>query len=408
MRLRYLTSIAIALIVGSTPALAAESYDLLSGDNATLDISTNRGLRLRFEEPQIELRLGGRFHGDLAFFDDDASSIDNDAQVRRGRAYIAGRLFEDWKFKFEREFSDERSGWRNLWLRYEPFDRTWIKVGNFVAPFGLEDVASSNHATFMERALSSALSPSFGTGVAVHHRGRLGDTKRRNHWTATGAFTVEPLNDRQDDLQHRSNHWALTSRVTFAPVAERRRVFHLAGSFEYRNVDGGSNYRVRTRPESGMAPPFLSTGLLPDVDQTIAFGVEAATVLGPFSAQAEYMRMKLERDTRSDPVFDGWYVQATYLVTGESRRYSTGTGTFRGVRPKGKWGALELAARYSMLDLVDETVTGGRAKNFTAGVNWYLCENLRLMFNWVHVDARRSDGQSDNPDIFQSRLMFFF
>jgi phosphate-selective porin OprO/OprP len=78
---------------------------------------------------------------------------------------------------------------------------------------------------------------------------------------------------------------------------------------------------------------------------------------------------------------------------------------FRSVEPKSRWGAVELALRYSALDLLDENVLGGEQQDFTLGLNWYLNRNLRLMFNFVQVDADlRGTLETDRPRIYQMRL----
>jgi phosphate-selective porin OprO/OprP len=75
------------------------------------------------------------------------------------------------------------------------------------------------------------------------------------------------------------------------------------------------------------------------------------------------------------------------------------------VKPKRRWGALELALRYSALNLVDENVIGGDEQNLTFGLNWYLNRNLRMMFNFVQVDADlRNTLETDRPRIYQLRL----
>jgi len=219
---------------------------------------------------------------------------------------------------------------------------------------------------------------------------------------------VAPLNDANDDIPHRSDHWAFTSRVTYAPIARKRQVVHLAASVEYRDMNGGSDYRVRSRPESALGRYLVDTGLLGDVDQTVAFGAEGAVMYGPFSVQGEYMRVALDRSSSPNPDFDGWYVLGSWVLTGESRSYSRSRAVFSGVVPKRPWGAVELAARYSTLDLIDSGVYGGSENDVTVGLNWYIRENLRLMFNHVHVDSRPAAGGSDDPDIFQFRVAVFF
>ncbi len=83
-------------------------------------------------------------------------------------------------------------------------------------------------------------------------------------------------------------------------------------------------------------------------------------------------------------------------------------GVFTGVWPDRGWGAVELAARVSHLDLFDETVRGGRVVNSTAGVNWYVTRNVRLMFNYVSANVkRRGDRLEDDPQLFLFRFMVF-
>ncbi|MGH0037186.1 MAG: OprO/OprP family phosphate-selective porin [Myxococcota bacterium] len=402
-------SILLWVLVGLAVAgpAAARQFNLYRGEDTRFDVSTRRGLRFRVDDPQLELRVGGRLHLDAVHFDDDASSNDDEIDLRRGRLYLAGRFLEDWSFKIERELTADRSGWRNLWLQYRPGSDVRIRGGNFVAPFGLEDFSSSNHSTFMERALPSALAPSFQTGGSVLTRGGWDHDWGRSSWTLGGAAYLEPLDDHELD-RHKSNHWGLSSRLTLAPLAEERRVVHLGASVEHLDVDGGSRFRYRARPETGLGSSLLNTGRLDGVDDVLTAGVEAALLWGPVSVQAEYIQARLRRPDRPNPTFRGGYVQASWIVTGEARRYSRTMGTFRGVRPKRSWGAIELALRFSTLDLNEETVSGGRARDVTAGINWYLLENLRFMVNYVCVDGKNQDDESDDPHIVQGRVALYF
>ena len=73
---------------------------------------------------------------------------------------------------------------------------------------------------------------------------------------------------------------------------------------------------------------------------------------------------------------------------------------------------MEIAARYSFIDLNDKTIAGGEEQNFTAGVNWYLYSNLRLTLNYVYADVKDTGsgngGVSGNIHTAQARAQLEF
>lgn len=85
-----------------------------------------------------------------------------------------------------------------------------------------------------------------------------------------------------------------------------------------------------------------------------------------------------------DIEMDGFYVQAAYTLTGETRGYKSGSGSFAGIKPKNKGGAWELVARYEDA----EVEIPGRSLNadlerMVLGVNWYATRNVKLMLNYI-------------------------
>lgn len=406
----------ILLLVSFASVAGAARVEILEGENYDLVASTSRGLRLRFREPELVFRVGGRIHADAAFFDEDTSDLDTDAMLRRGRIYLSGKLGDDFGFKIERELAPSRGEWRNLWVSYEPNNRIRFKAGNFIAPFGLEQMASSNVLTFMERSMSGTIGSSFQTGVRLDANGKLTGKRSRHRVTFALAAVTDPMGQVSDDPRYATggsnhdHHWSVVGRASYAPIARSRRVVHFGGAAEYRDVLGGSDYRISSQVESNLGPRFLDTGAIADVDSAVSAGAEAAALFGPVLLQGEYQHAFLQQDGGgSDPSFGGGYVQASWVVTGEHREYSRSSGTFGGLDPRSKWGAVELAGRYSTMDLQDSGIEGGKVQTFTAGANWYIRSNLRLMFNYVNVDAERDgSGAADDPHIFQLRTALFF
>lgn len=108
---------------------------------------------------------------------------------------------------------------------------------------------------------------------------------------------------------------------------------------------------------------------------------------GSFLAQAEYLRLTARRSAGlADFTGDGYYVFGAWMLTGESRLYKD--SYFKNVKPAHDYGAVELSARYSQLNLRDGIVQGGREHDWTVGLTWYLGQHLKFQTNyvWAHAD----------------------
>jgi phosphate-selective porin OprO/OprP len=362
------------------------------------EFDLKKALTFKSAGGDFSLRLGGRVHADAAWFMDDSNdALNNDSQdqeFRRARLFVSGKAFDDWRYRFEYDFAaDQDYRIKAAWVGYNGFKAFNIRAGNLLEPFSLEAMTSSNNITFMERALPKAFTQSYKLGI-------LANTHGDNWSAAAGVFEGNIQGGSEDG-------WGVAARITGAPIRSKRRLLHIGAALEYREPDEVS---YSTRPEANLASQLSSTGTLRDADNTITVGLEAAAVYNSLSLQGEYMQVKLERDNqRSDPDFSGWYVYGSWFVTGEYRRYNVKNGTFKQIKPKAKYGAWELAARYSEVDLEDENITGGEEDNITLGLNWYLNSNIRFMANYIWVDADpNSSGNSESPDIFQLRGQLIF
>jgi len=120
-----------------------------------------------------------------------------------------------------------------------------------------------------------------------------------------------------------------------------------------------------------------------------------------------------------DPQFWGFYLFGSYFLTGEHRNYGTRAGTFFPLQPKhnfhprkGRWGAWELAVRFSYVDLNDKDIRGGKEANFTAGLNWYLTRKTRFMLNYIRAIVKDRETppavDSGRAHIFQARFQTEF
>ena len=101
------------------------------------------------------------------------------------------------------------------------------------------------------------------------------------------------------------------------------------------------------------------------------------------------------------------------ILTGEHRPYHRKTGVLGRVVPDedfGEYGcgAWEVAGRWSMLDLNDSDVRGGRLNNATLGLNWYLNKFTKFQFNYIHAFLDSPVNGNGNADIVAARAQIDF
>ena len=370
------------------------------------------GIFLEAPEHDFELQVGGRLviDGAMANYDNDVKAslgtddrFESGTEFRSARIYAEGRVAENVRFKAEYDFAGGDADFRDVYIELRGLpvlDR--LRVGHFKEPLSMEEQTSSRFLTFMERSLANALVPARNTGFQVG--GALWD--ERFTW-ALGAFRdTDEFGDGFGESEYN-----VTARLTGTPWYgdEGRRLLHLGlgYSHQFRSND---LVAFDSKPEAHLVPvDFVDTGEFAS-DGVDLLNPELALVHGPLSLQAEYVLAAVDASGGSTRDFGGFYVMASWLLTGEHRPYERAHGRFGRIRPandftsRGGSGAWELALRYSALDLDDDGISGGKLHDFTAGLNWYLNPFTRIVFNYVLADL---DGVGDTH-IFQSRFQVDF
>ena len=387
------------------------------------------GLHIDSTKKNLKIKLNGRVMVDGGYIgaDDALQEAFPDFQGGHGnfrdlRIIFTGTAYDHIDFKLDIDFANV-GDIKDVWIGYRevPFLGD-IKAGHFREPVSMERLTSLTNITFMERALpTEAFAPGRNIGIMCNNT-ILDD---RMTWAAgafllTGSFSN--VGDFNDSLTEAFGT-ALTARVTGLPryADDGRQLLHLGLSYshQFRNEQRAeSNLKLRSHPESRLTNDVLvNTGEFPAEGANI-FGGEVATVSGPFSFQGEYFYFLTDASTVGDPRFWGFYGYASYFLTGEHRSYDRSQGIFLGITPKHEfhlfdegWGALELAFRLSYLDLNSKSINGGKETNLTFGVNWYLDEKIRFMFNYVHALVKdRLDPTVDKgkANIIQARFQIGF
>ncbi|GAE56915.1 hypothetical protein XPR_3550 [Xanthomonas arboricola pv. pruni MAFF 301420] len=305
-------------------------------------------------------------------------------------------------------FDFESKLWLDVFFRVETkalFGQDYgrVRMGYMKVPVGLEAVQSSRAGSFMELGLPiQAVFQGRRTGVEW-------TLERQQYLLQAGAYGGK-------DLQGDNPGTTQAVHAAWTPFKAEGNVLHLglAGSVENprgfsdgRGVSFSPRVRLRARPEAGLTDVrLIDTGTIIDVDHVIRAGVEAVWIHGPFSLQSEALRAEVARnDNLPHYIAQGQYLYGTWTLTGESRSYAGGVPG--NIKPAHDYGAVELTARYSRLDLEDNRVSGGRQHDTTIGANWYLTSHFKMQANYSWVDATRN-GVHETPHVMELRAQVQF
>lgn len=343
--------------------------------------------------------IGGVLMLDYSAFDgvylnDDQNDVESDVELRRARVDLKHRMNDDWQAKLQINFDEEDSSSEigDAYIRYSGLNGVNLTFGKMKEPFGLENQTSSKNITFLERSMATnAFAPGRNKGIEIS------GSPSAFTWSF-GAYDVD-LDDDED-----SNAYAATGRLTWAVFSSQEQTLHLGLAGSWRDLDGGE-FEIDERSEVHSSEKIISSGDI-ETDTLQLVGLEAAWVNGPLSIQSEYMSTDIQAVDRSeDGTFDGYYLQTSYFLTGESRRYKN--GIFSKVKPMDTSGAWELTARYSVLN-TRESSEGNKGETSTLGVNYYYDKNIRIMANLLHSEVEQEvDGEGDGNAI-SMRLQYVF
>jgi len=384
-----------------------EELEAKTGDLDDLPIFDGKKLMISSRDGKYSIRFGGRVQIDAQIADDDdldpSHGLDAGIEFRRVRLFAEGKLDGVWKYKVQLNFDeeDEAVNFEDVYIAYTGFKPAQIKLGHFKEPFSLEELTSSKYITFMERALPNAFAPGRNLGIQASTHG--------DNWSASVGYFVDGVILNGGDNVSTEDQ-GVTARVHFAPLAEKTENVHLGLSAYYKS-DQDAGERFRQRPEIHNAPRLVDTGTIGSVDDIWSVNPEVAAVFGPFSAQAEYNYTSVQR-TGGLPDIDlnGFYVYASYFLTGESRAYNAKKGTFGRVKAHD---AVELGVRYSYIELDDTGVTDserGEESNLTVGLNYYFNPYVRTMLNYIYADIDHPTGAlpDEEAHIFGNRWQVDF
>jgi phosphate-selective porin OprO and OprP len=457
----------------AAPKVDNEAGGYVVGSDTVFKTSWQDGFVAQTANKDFRVHIGGRFQEDFGWFAPSNSvnkaipgGFEDGADIRRARLRMDGTLYEVIDFVLEYEFATSTSTVLTaagpttvgvtlpaggsigatgngafsaetptdvyLDIKHLPGENR-IRAGHFKEPFTLDDYGTGDSfLTFMERSTpSDSFSPNRSLGVMLWN-----DPFEQRLVYAFGAFKENSNNGFSNAFDYSNGSYAYTGRVGVNPWYENdgRCVLFLGGAYSYRTLDPTialNRYGFANRiPLRIGSPTIISTGTFSATD-TQLFNAQGALVYGSFSLQSEFYAAQGENVVRgvtapgvprlTNPDLTGYYVQASYFLTGESRTYLRDIGGFGRVRPnepflfvsRGGWGsglgsifgrgAWEVAARYEDVDdrsgafnafpavrgvagsAVPAIATTGEERDVTLGLNWYLNPNVKIQGNYVHA-----------------------
>ena len=358
-------------------ALVAASTLATTNVNAEVKVSTKGG-NLKVTSGESSIQFGGRIQYDYNRAEANGVVDEDEFDVRRARVDVKGNVNNDWAYKIDYNLDD--SEFEDLYIQYKGWGKAaQVTIGNHRQHFGLNDQTSSKDISILERAaLSELFAPGRDEGITLS-----GDLGSNIHYAVGAFFDDADENDNGEEL-------GFSGRITWAPIKTDSNVLHFG--LAYINQDGSDGF------EGGET----------EVELDDAFGFEAAYVAGSFHAQIEFADGTVVLGGE-DIDSDGFYVQAGYIITGESRPYKG--GKFKRVKPGSKSGAWEVVARYEDgngdfgdIELGNQ-LGDNEASSYTLGVNYYANNNIRIGASYSDGDE---DNGSDDGNEFRVRFQLAF
>jgi phosphate-selective porin OprO/OprP len=388
-----------------------------------------------------------------AAFGPDLSSGANFRRVYLG---IQGKAFGDWAYNLNLDFGGsggtEAPGHiQSVYAQYDGLKPFAFRVGAFPPPANIEDSTSAGDTIFLERNAPSDLQRNIAGGdgrdaVSILYTG--------DELFAALSYTGAKVQDSAVFDEQQSLLGRLSDRLWHDEQSNL--VIGVNGTYVIKLPDAVANGLPNLSNTPGATalnsialsdPPELTvdsngirlanTGALP-TRHLAQWGVEAAGNFENVYAQAGYYGIEVERAPIAFKVFSApgvsateivkpdnntlgaWYVQASWFLTGEQKPYSAATGAFTApkvLRPFGfgedaGWGALELAGRFSDLNLNSHvqdtsdlitawtspttrtftffnTERGGDQRVLTAELNWYPNNFVKFGFSYQYIQISR-------------------
>ena len=372
-----------------------------------------KGFSLSSADTNFVVQLKGVLQVDSRSFFGDTGTVGNDSLLlRRARPMLQGTVFRDFDFMFVPDFGGSGAPQiYDAYLNYRYSPGLQLQAGKFKTPVGFEVLQADRDLFFNERALPSDLAPNRDLGFMLH-----GDLFGETVSYAAGVFNGV------GDAQNSSNvsvqdDKSFAGRLFIQPfktsslAALEGLGFGLGASYQSLQATNTADLPAKNGFATVGQQAFFAYS--PTNRAVVADGVhwrlspQVWYASGPFDVLGEYIisdqgvSLAGSGPRVSAPLNNtAWQIAAGWVITGEK-------AAFDGILPRrpfdprrGRWGAWQVLARYSELDLdpaafehfSDSATSARSAREWSVGLNWYLNGNVRLLTSFSHTDFEGGGG----------------
>jgi len=375
----------------------------------TLD-SGNDGFVLNSADDNLQVRFQGYVQTDFRFFyDDQKVPLTDTFLIRRARPIFSATLYKYFDLYINPDFGLGTIVLKDSYLDVHPTQAFRIRVGKFKEPVGLEKLQADVNNKFIEVALPSDLVPNRDVGAQLYgdlFHGILSYQVGVFNGVVDGGSTDTDNNDSKDFVE----------RIFTIPFKNSSSDWVNGLGIGIAASEGNELTALPTFNTGGQNTFFAYLSTVTANGSHTRISPQLYYYKGSFGLISEYVAST--QDIQKGKVLStvsqtSWQTAVSYLITGEKSSYN-------GVYPvspfdfkKNQWGAFELAARYSELDidsdsfdrgLADLNVSARRAQEYVVGLNWYLNRSVKYAINYGHTYF--SGGAKGGLDREDEQLIF--
>jgi phosphate-selective porin OprO/OprP len=405
------------------------------------------GFKITSADKAHQLRIRGAVQVDNRTFSEDNGKLTDTFDLKQARVWIEGYVFKDIFYKIMPDFASSGNIIPDAYIDYDYFNAASFLVGKFKPAISLERLQGDSDGTFLERAFPTYLASNRDVGIQLHgafnftgHKVEKvpGPIDTKNQFTyQIGAFNASgddgsPNNNGADTNDNKE----FVARVFAQPFQHTGYSWleglglGVAGSFSNANGQALNNQKTpigrntylnyANTIRAGAAAPVADGGAYRIYPQAFWYA-------GPFGLMAEYALSSQRlagtnsagRSTVIKQNNKAWQVLASYVVTGEDNSF----GAIKPIQKfdpfNGKWGALQLAARWTEMAIDNNTfvllnpnTSAGRASAWTVGANWILNSNALIRADYENVHFGGGGGalnvNRNTEQVFATRFQLSF